>query len=262
MIVYGDGDNQVWAINADGTRRHKLLKFGADPGVSPDGKRIAFVAGVVDPTIDQYVPRIWVMNADGSGKRQLPIDLAAAGTWPNPDWSPDGSTIIFSGGSQGENTVDHIFSVKPDGSALKQLTSDPDSGPTWSPDGRRIAFVRYRYASRLGFDLFVMNADGSNQHKLTAGFEPDWSPDGKSIAFDDTRGIEVINPDGTGLHLLLDRATRPTWSPDGTKIAYSFGQLGDPKNGVYVMDVDGTHKRQLTRLRFGSVDSMSWQPVH
>jgi TolB protein len=260
MIVYGDGGNQVWTINPDGTGRHKLLKFGADPGVSPDGKRIAFVAGVIDRTIDQYVPRLWVMNADGSGKRQLPIDLAAAGTWPNPDWSPDGSTIIFSGVSQGKNEFEHIYSVKPDGSALKRLTSDPDRGPTWSPDGKRIAFVRYRYASRLGFELFVMNADGSNQHKLTAGFDPDWSPDGKSIAFDDTGGMEVINPDGTDLHSLLSRASQPTWSPNGKKIAYSFGQVGEPANGIYEMNVDGTGKEQLSHLGFGSVDSMSWQP--
>jgi Tol biopolymer transport system component len=261
MIVYGDGGNQVWTLNPDGSGRHLLLKFGADPGISPDGRHIAFVAGVVDRTIDQYVPRLFVMNADGSGKRQVPIRLAAAETWPHPDWSPDGSTIIFSGGTQGKE-VDHIYSVKPDGSALKQLTSGPDSGPAWSPDGKRVAFVRYRYASRLGFDLFVMNADGSNQHKLTAGFEPDWSPDGKSIAFDDTGGIEVINPDGAGLHLLLGRASRPEWSPDGKKIAYSFGQIGEPTNGIYTMNADGSGKRQLTHLAFGSVDSISWQPSH
>lgn len=260
-IFYGDDDNQVWTLNTDGAARHKLLKFGADPGISADGKQVAYVAGVVDRTIDQYVPRLWVMNADGSGKRQLANELAASDIGAHPDWSPDGERIVFSGVSQ-ERGVEHIYTVKPDDSTLKRLTTGADSSPTWSPDGKRIAFVRFNKASPA-FELFVMNADGGNQHKLTAGFamDPDWSPDGKRIAFDDTAGIEIINPDGTGRHLLLSRASEPAWSPDGKKLAYTFGEVGEPPNGVYTMNVDGTRKRQVSRLDYGSVDSMSWQPL-
>jgi TolB protein len=260
MIFYGDNGNQVWTLNPNGGGRHRLLHFGADPGISPDGTRVAYVAGVVDRSSDQFVPRLWVMKADGGGKRQLPIHLAASDAGAHPDWSPDGATIIFSG-SQDPGEFDHIYSVGADGSALKQLTRGADSSPTWSPDGKKIAFVRFNEASPT-FELFVMNADGSDQHKVTAGvaMDPDWSPDGERIAFDGPGGINVINPDGSGRHTLVRRAGQPAWSPDGKQIAYQFGELGEPTNGVYAMNVDGTGKRQLTHLAFGSVDSLSWQP--
>ena len=75
--------------------------------------------------------------------------------------------------------------------------------PAWSPDGLRIAFVR-------GNDIWVMNADGSGQRRLTSGAAhdraPNWSPDGRTIAFDQRVGsiheIYVMNADGSGQHRL------------------------------------------------------------
>ena len=77
-----------------------------------------------------------------------------------------------------------IYTRNPDGSELTRLTSGADIEPAWSPDGTQIAFTRF-YGATQG-EIFVMNADGSNQRRLTANANdrnPTWSPDGTKIAF-------------------------------------------------------------------------------
>jgi TolB protein len=121
-----------------------------------------------------------------------------------------------------------------DGSGQQKLASGEGinslgSPAAWSPDGRQIAFDRsYRpnpETPRLRFmyvtEVFVMNADGSGQRRLTFGARPLWSPDGRGIAF--TRsgrlvgGLYVMNADGSGQPLKLARNARggAAWSPAG-----------------------------------------------
>jgi TolB protein len=90
--------------------------------------------------------------------------------------------------SEREDDIE-IFEMRPDGSAATQLTHNTavtDLDPAWSPDGKQIAFVRSQ-PTRINFDIYVMNADGSNPERLTRSpdgeFAPTWSPDGKQIAF-------------------------------------------------------------------------------
>src|SRR5439155_1546837 len=99
-----------------------------------------------------------------------------------------------------------------------------DFEPAWSPDGNRIAFARF--VGNAG-DVWVMNADGSNQVRLTTSAaddeEPAWSPDGSKILFKSTRDggaqIYVMNADGSGQHVLVtsgDYDAEPSWSAVGT----------------------------------------------
>jgi Tol biopolymer transport system component len=121
------------------------------------------------------------MNADGTHMAQL---TTANGNSGSPEWSPDGTRIVFDHDASGfENKG--IFSMKPDGSDVRQLTSGHyDKQPTWSPDGKRVAFVRGNAGQT---ELFVVNADGSETEQITSGIksvsDPTWSPDGNSLAF-------------------------------------------------------------------------------
>ena len=139
--------------------------------------------------------------------------------------------------------------------ALIRLTNNAafDDSPAWSPDGRKIAFAR-------GSTIYVMNADGSAQTRLTGDFaatSPAWSPDGTKIAFagpgrrPNTRQIHVMNADGTGLtrippsSVLPWTSWSPAWSPDGTRIAFVSDRdfVGDR---IYMMNADGSDWRRLT----------------
>lgn len=167
--------------------------------------------------------------------------------------------------------------MDPDGSHLQQLTrtGGKDSGnPNWSPDGKRIAFesnrdrtLPNREGDREVYDIYAMDADGSNVQRLThtEGFgvseNPNWSADGKRIAFDRNGEIYVMDPDASNLRRLTQapaESSHPSWSPNGTRIA--FQSRRDGKMEIYTMDADGTHVRKLTSAPVGRNLNPDWSP--
>jgi Tol biopolymer transport system component len=151
------------------------------------------------------------------------------------------------------NAQSDIYTMNPDGSDRKQLTFSQESEgqPVWSPDGTKIAFVRYN--SNFG-EIFVMNADGTNQMRTSNPIfqDFDWSPDSTRIVFesihDRSVSISVMNADGSNVQRLTPGVDfSPKWSPDGTKIA--FVRTEDYWDGAYnisVINADGTNQTQLS----------------
>jgi len=110
--------------------------------------------------------------------------------------------------------------------------------------------------------IYVMNADGSRQRRLTRNATIyrglAWSPDGRKIAFaSDRRGnfdIYVMNADGSGMRRLTGNPaqdTAPAWSPDGRKIAFASGYL---ITAIYVMNADGSGERRVMK----NADEAAW----
>jgi dipeptidyl aminopeptidase/acylaminoacyl peptidase len=178
--------------------------------------------------------------------------------------------IAFTENPYGISTDDEIYTMLPDGSDRRQLTSTSDGAknPAWSADGTKIAF---NCVHRFSYEICTMNADGSGLRQLTPsdgldGFQPVWSPDGTKIAFLTNRDIYVMNPDGSGVSRLTNDATiefAPVWSPDGTKIAFER-QYGteEPLSDIWVVNAsDGASQVNLTPNSASSFDfAPDWSP--
>ena len=208
----------IYDVDADGGSPRLLLAAGQrnyaggafqtavfSPTFSPDGTHIAYVDGMGD-----WGNTPWVMNADGSGVREL-IDQEV-GHFDNLAWSADGSRLAFNG-LYGEG----ILIVGVDGSGL---TTADGKDVQWSPTGSRLAFQAGSWSGRwVGEGIWVMNADGSGQRQVVPlGRKPVWSPDGSRITYLGHGGLlYVADLDGTHVRTLGDlsqpRPTSVAWNP-------------------------------------------------
>jgi TolB protein len=192
----------------------------------------------------------------------------------NPDWSPDGSKLVFESTREGKFA---LYVIQADGAGLRKLTSGEanDEQPRWSPDGRRIVFISQR-DGRL--QLYMMDADGSHQRRLINSdeidYEPAFSPKGDWVAFISrheqvavVHDIYAVRADGAGRVRLSDQSandTDPRWSPDGKKILFvrsaiirkyyremSKEEREAMKNSqeVFIMNRDGSRVRNLTNSK-------------
>ena len=154
-----------------------------------------------------------------------------------------------------------IYVMDGDGGNPRRVTVNParDSLPAWSPDGKKIAFVSNRNnVNKDHRQIWVIDADGKNPIRLTDGLVdvfPDWSPDGTKIVYDThlvpedhhlaPGGITVMDADGNNKRVFNRRGFHPSWSPDGKRIAF-ISSRNENINQLYVMDVDGRNRLQLT----------------
>jgi len=256
-IVFAEGaPSHISVINLDGSGKsqiHSSIGNDSTPAWSPDGTKIAFTT---PDDINDHLT-IGVMNADGGGFHRLAE--AEAFYDGNPAWSPNGAQIVLTAGGG-----DAIDVMNADGSNRHRLvtkTAGEGYGHlSWSPDGTRIAFESTRprqIGSDDRFEIWVMNADGSNLVRLTtnevADHHPAWRPDGAKIAFSTqpnvftAKNIYLMNPDGTGVAQLTHdflSGTAPAWSHDGQKIAFASFM------GITVANADGSSPAAVPGTQF------------
>ena len=196
---------------------------------------------------------IFTVNRDGTDLRRLThYDVYTA----EGVLSPDGKRIVFTSLKGGD--LD-IYTMNIDGTDVKQLTNAPgyDGGAWWSPDGTKIVYrahhpkdslelAQYRDLLAAGLirpskvELFVMNADGSDNRQIThlggANFGPSWTPDGKRIIFASNHktprsgnfDLYLVNLDGSNLEQVTTNPVFdgfPMFSPDGRHIIWASNRF-------------------------------------
>ena len=137
-----------------------------------------------------------------------------------------------------------IWVSRSDGRLRRRLVVDGEQ-PDWSPDGRRIVFIR-------SDAMYVINADGTQERRLTKGddfdSEPSWSPDGERIVF--SRGFELwlTKADGRTPRRLNRCGSEPDWSPDRRRIAFVC------ESEIYTIRPDGSGTTRLTKNDVDEID--------
>jgi Tol biopolymer transport system component len=241
-----DPQDAIVVARSDGTGARVLTNrasHGDTPSWSPDGAKIAYSA----------IPDgIWVVDADGTGKRHVCGDGRERTPWEwcdeYPAWSPDGRRIAYTYLADGEGGVGVMAADGSRRKALLRLQEDSPLNLDWSPDGRWIAFDA-NVGLRGG--AYVVRQDGSGLRRVTKKdvYYPRWSPDSKRLLviggheFGYSNDIYIIDVRTGKTTRILNKSnvSSVSWAADGKRIAYT-----STSDGLHTFDL--TTKRD-TRLK-------------
>jgi Tol biopolymer transport system component len=254
-IVFSGDDGEIHVLSLS-TGEDRTVTSIRGPQFDPDGhgRLLVFRDSRAGVNVNDDIA---VIRTDGTGFRNL-TRSRDVNEW-GPVWSPDGRQIVY---SSDENGVPQLFVMDADGSNIRHLSDTWGEYPAWSPDSSRIAF-----ASSTGgttpfgdpdYDVFVMNADGSDEINLTHSPDinegyPTWSPDGEWIAFESTRGtppnfeppphdlerqsdedVWAMRADGSDPRNLTSDLVRQNKFPDWSR----RGLLIDREGSIVILDPD------------------------
>ena len=253
---------------ADNVAQVTLTTEGADfdPAISPDGRQLAFASTRHRRTSDIYIQAV-----GGTTVRQLTSTNAND---VMPTFSPDGRHVAFAS-DRGGNWDIYLVSVN--GGKARQLTTSgtQDVHPSFSPDGRQLIFCSFGTQSGQ-WELWLIDVDNpANRRHIGYGLFPRWSPVDDRIVFQKARQrgqrwfsvwtIEIEDNEARRPTEVVASANAaaitPAWSPDGEHLV--FTTVLDPENNgagrgpreadVWIMDVEGRHRINLTGGRFANV---------
>jgi Tol biopolymer transport system component len=230
-LAYTAGLDALYTIRPDGTDRKRVVGKALAPSWSPDGERIAFMRDscldaedVEQCELEVENPMdIYTVRVDGTELRRLTLNPDYDG---DPDWSPDGEQIAFTG-------ADGLYLMNDDGTDQGLLVEhDAIYARSWSPDGKQISFDFIDEDPKAGMEVQVVDVESGRRSTVNSrqghDFAPDWSPDGTKIVF--LANSECLRTGECTAH--------EEWE-------------------VWVMDADGKNARRLTEGGFGSP---SWAP--
>ncbi len=199
----GPPTGSIYTVRADGAGLTEVdapwlstqgFDLPGEPAWSPDGRLLAYEAKYPEDAL----PQVYVINADGTGRRRLSSAPNAA---RDPSWSPDGRRIVFTSGVQ-------VYTVNADGTGQQEVAGVSAYTPVWSPKGDAIALLM------TNGNLGVVSPTGAGFHTIVALSSGEsalfraWSPDGSRIvflgSFANRPSLYVVRASGGDLRNLVD----------------------------------------------------------
>jgi TolB protein len=251
--------NQLCMIYADGTGYQQLSELEAHsyyPVYSPQGNSVVYASNQNGGVFD-----LFLFNFDGSELTRLTENI---GNVISPTFSPDGSRILFA--NRNTEGPTSLWTVDKNGENADLLYAGPATivAVDWAPNGDRIAFAM-AVDRPDSYEVFIMDADGSNVRQLTRGLPGiggslDWSPDGRSLLIyagaPGDKNIFLIDVAAETAAQLTNGGNNAasSFSPDGQWIAFNSLRNNDQAD-IFIMRPDGSDVRQVT-----TDPEPDWQP--
>ena len=242
------------------------IEIAADPQLSPDGKRVAYLRRSMDIMTDSALSNIWVVDTDGKNHRPL---LSGTSGYSSPRWSPGGDRLAYV--TEADERGGELY-VRWMDTGQTALLSNLKQGPgsiSWSPDGRQIAFTMLVEAEGTKFADPPAKPEGA-----------EWAPpvividklpyrgDGAGYFEPGYTHIFVIPAEGGTPRQLTsgvyDHDSSLSWAPDGSHIVFSANRVDNPieqpaESELWIVDVASGEMKQLTD-RVGPDVSPVWSP--
>jgi Tol biopolymer transport system component len=210
FYVLKNGVSTIFRIDITGQNQQLIARVpGRSPALSSDGKQLLYATG------SWTEMSLYLTTLSGENPRQINDGKSIA--W-KPTWSPNGKEFAFTGRNNPKSEL-AVFVTNADGTQVRQVSNVPlEEGaaqwPVWSNDGRWLAIQVGSRVKKNSAHIWLVEVATGQSRKLAAHEEA-----------------------------YLDET--PSWFPDGKRLAFQSDRTG--RMEVWIMNVDGTNPRQLTR---------------
>lgn len=251
------GSKELYFMDYDGAGPARLTANGSinlSPAWSPDARSLAFTSYMRGYP---YLYRLFPFE-------RRPVQLLAGfvGINTSPAWSPDGRFLALTLSKDGNPEI-YVLNVATGATRRLTSHQAIDTEPTWSPTGREIAFISDRTGPAQVFVMDAEGANVRQLTFTGFNTQPRWSPKGDVVAYTSRQGVNdlwVVNADGSNARRLTagpGANESASWAPNGRHLVFQSNRLGSWQ--LFTMLADGSEQHPLARGD-GEFTSPSWSP--